>query len=1059
MFFISKHSIKSVSRTPGKSLLFMLLLSAAILFVSLGSSMLFSAERMLDQADEQFHTVVSLKYGGLHNTQGAWADNAFQNALEEIEVSELMGHSAALAVDSEREIYAFTEDANEIKQQDSPLIDISVFTFRPLYQKDDLSWMAVSQKALFGDSVGDEILVRINPLNTEGEYITGGLQKERTYLGAAIINYAQGGRVATFIKPSSLTDYRQEEIDQLLEITDITDSLDFFDTYEGRLWQTLIRSITVIDQSFSVTVSSYLPGAVPFHLNQTWLTNGEFKINDDYQTSDTDICYISDRVASLLNLEVGDIWHLKFHFNNAGNPVFSYWEEEGFAYESDIRIAGIFKEAQGMAFKVYMPYPEWVDKAPDGYEFLRILVDNEEVDSYLDYLESILPEIIGVQVEDQGYSMAVKPILTLREFAINLTVVSVVAGTAVTILFSYLFISRQRETAQFMMMMGTGRVKTGAYLLYGILLVAFFSSILGTLLAGFVDIRMTEVVWNSLQKESVLDVRYSERALGIPTAFSPELSTAPWIRWLSAGLLILVIILITLGFTILTLRKPKRKKIKILSGPSFKAGKGVSFMHIPTVSLRFSLRSIRRNLLRSLIVPVTALLLAMFIVSIGFVSYQQQKEAETVYDEVPTTAYMTTFLGESREVPLHLQSDIFNLLDSEYESRSTWEMFYERMTGDEITELRRAFEENNPFIKEILLTGEMHYSLMGVVASADGNVVNPDLQRRPDIENHSSSYGYDWFRVKVNQMPVILFTDSLLASPEFSKTLDPDIIWLDGYSDSSLRLNESIVVLPDRLMEEQQINLGDTVRIACYSTFIDNGVLMEAYDFLVVGSYHQGSRSPVIYTPWSLMCYLPITFDTNYLALESPEDDLPSDWRYSNEYMADFIHTATIVPEDTRDLSSLRDYLEDREFSQVGTINRNRLAVVIEDKALADAVESIQQHISFMDLLKPIMLVLSGIIGFILSYLLTRNRLREFAIMRSLGTKRFHVYSAFFLEQLILFLLGLAPILVALWIKPEWFDIFGHNLLWFILLYTLGIITAIRLMGRAKVLDILFSKE
>jgi ABC-type antimicrobial peptide transport system permease subunit len=112
-----------------------------------------------------------------------------------------------------------------------------------------------------------------------------------------------------------------------------------------------------------------------------------------------------------------------------------------------------------------------------------------------------------------------------------------------------------------------------------------------------------------------------------------------------------------------------------------------------------------------------------------------------------------------------------------------------------------------------------------------------------------------------------------------------------------------------------------------------------------------------------------------------------------------------------------------------------------------------------MDLVMSIMLVVSGIIGFILSYLLTRHRLHEFAVMRSLGAKRRQVYSAFFLEQFILFLIGVAPILVGIYIRPEWHYLLNWNLLWFVLIYTYGIIIAIGLMGRSEVLDILFTKE
>ncbi len=200
-------------------------------------------------------------------------------------------------------------------------------------------------------------------------------------------------------------------------------------------------------------------------------------------------------------------------------------------------------------------------------------------------------------------------------------------------------------------------------------------------------------------------------------------------------------------------------------------------------------------------------------------------------------------------------------------------------------------------------------------------------------------------------------------------------------------------------------------------------------------------------------------YDGLYEELEIYGGEIPDDARYSNEYLADTINSATFLMKNTQELSDFRDYLEDNDYSQIGSINRNRLAVVIEDKALMDAIESIDQHLAFMNIIRPVMLALSTVIGFILSYLLTRNRLHEFAVMRSLGTKRFHVYSAFFLEQLILFLLGIVPVLIILLVNPAWIAYFGLNLIGFILLYALGIMIAIYLMSRAKILDILFIKE
>ena len=1054
-----KHSTRSVLRSPIKSTLFVLLLSAAILFVSLGSSMLYSANRMMQQADEQFDTAVSLKYGGLHNENGAWADASFQETLGQMDIAGIVNHPAVLAVDTEREIFAYAGDDTNIVQRKSPFAYINIFTFTPRFIDDDDTWIVMSNESIFGDEVGDYILVKVNPLTKDGAVIDN-FEPGHKYLGAALITYISNTRVATFIKASELTNHSVGILDDAPEVIDITDRPDYFESEEGAMWDLLIQSIDIIDQSFSVTVSSYLPIMTPFHQNQTWLTDGEFILNDGaLQTVDQNVCYISDRIAPLLGLEVGDVWPLKFHYTDQGNPAFSYWEEDGFTNEADLRIAGIFNEVPGLSFTVYMPFPSWVEKAPDNYEFLRVQIDNKQVDAYLSYIEGYLPEIVEVSVEDQGYASAIKPIQTMQEQAITLTSISAVAGIAVSILFSYLFISRQRETAQIMMMMGTGRPKTLSYLLYGLLLVAIIATIIGTLIAGAFDVQMTETVWQALQDAPGQDERYSERALGIPTTFVPQIATAAWVRWGSAGALVLIILIITIIFALSTLRKPKRRKVKEFKAPKLHIGKGMAFANVPTVSLRFALRSIRRNFLRSLIVPVTAFLLAAFIVAIGLITHQQEIDAVTVYDDVPTTAYMTTFLGYSREVPLQLQANIFNLLDPDVRSRSprAYQAFQNSIPGEKLQATKEDLTAANPYFDEVMLTAKMHYSLMGVPADTDGHTYY--MPRRPEVPYHSNRFGYDWFEDKIRQMPFIYFIDSLAGVPEFSKSLLTGTVWLAGYDNHSLKESDYIVVLPERFADENSIDLGDTVRIAVYKTIQDFGVLMEAYDFTVVGTYYQGSRPPVIYAPWSLITEIPIAFDFVYEELDSPDADIPEDLRISNEFLADSVNSATFLLADTQNLSGFRDYLEEHDYSKIGIIDRNRLAIVIEDKALMDAIESIEQHLAFMNIIRPIMLLLSTVIGFILSYLLTRHRLHEFAVMRSLGTKPLQVYSAFFLEQLLLFLLGLVPVLIILILNPAWITYFGWSLVGFILLYALGIMIAIYLMSRAKILDILFTKE
>ena len=112
-----------------------------------------------------------------------------------------------------------------------------------------------------------------------------------------------------------------------------------------------------------------------------------------------------------------------------------------------------------------------------------------------------------------------------------------------------------------------------------------------------------------------------------------------------------------------------------------------------------------------------------------------------------------------------------------------------------------------------------------------------------------------------------------------------------------------------------------------------------------------------------------------------------------------------------------------------------------------------------MDVLIPIMLILFGVIGFMVSYLLIRHRLNELAIMRSIGAGKLGVFLSFFIEQLILFIIGLLPVIIFGIVFPEYFMYYGVSLGYYIISYLAGTGVALIVLSRTKLLDILFSKE
>jgi len=1055
---IFKHSFNSIIRSPGKTFLFLLLLTASIVFVNLGSSMNYSANRMLDQANEHFDTVVAFKYGDLHDPDGAWADENFQKNLSTIDFPAIFRHPAVIAVDQERTISAYAGDDTNVWQNTSPLKDHVIVTVRLLAPQDDGSWTALTYDTIFGRKVSGTVFLRVNPLSYSGVDISDQLQPGRTFLLAAYAQtVASSGLTLTPIKPAQLVQNPSESLERIGELTDITDRTDYLESEEGKAWLELADALNIIDKSFQVIASSDIQSMIPFHMKQIWLTSGSFE-------SRAGTCYISERLAGLLELEIGDRWHLAYHYDPEGNPAFSYSAERGFTHEENCQIAGIFQITADLTYTILIPYPDWLQKAPDNYDFLRVRVDNPQVEEYLDYVNSYLPEMVELQVEDQGYSNAVIPILKLRERSLYMTIASIAAGVAVISLFAYLFIVRQRETADVMMKLGTGRTKTIAYLIIGIMIVAILAGLAGTYIASLVDQSLTQAVWGVLQGGIMQDLRFSERALGLQVAFAPELVTAGWVRWLTTALVVMLVFVITLVASFVALRKPRRRKAKAIIAPKSESGRAMTFASVPGLSLRFALRSILRNFSRSLIVPLTVAMLAAFILTIGISVADQEQAAETIYDRVPTTAYLTTILGQHRQFPIELQSDVFRMLDSTYQGRQMWRMFQYPATGEQIQAARAELEEKNPVIKEFLLTRYMHYEYMGLVEFADGSPGTPGLPERPTIDRQQSAIasqlGINLLERQVKRMPILALTDSVTRTSEAVKFRESQVQWLEGYSDEDFLKPEYIVVLPDRLMNAQGVGFGDVIRLGVYEPDENFGVLVEAFDFKIVGSYFQGSRSPVLYVPWNLLTEVKMGTDLGIMLPENPEDPesamvagLPK------EYLAESVDSATIIPEDPRNLDGLRDYLEENRYSQVGIIRSNRLAVVIEDKALADGLLSIQQHLSFLNFIIPIMLLLSGLMGFILSYLLTRNRLPEFAVMRSVGAKKLQVYLAFFLEQFFLLLIGVLPVAVILLTQPGWLQAVGINLYLFLAVYTLGIVIAIGLMGRSKVLDILFTKE
>ncbi len=89
-------------------------------------------------------------------------------------------------------------------------------------------------------------------------------------------------------------------------------------------------------------------------------------------------------------------------------------------------------------------------------------------------------------------------------------------------------------------------------------------------------------------------------------------------------------------------------------------------------------------------------------------------------------------------------------------------------------------------------------------------------------------------------------------------------------------------------------------------------------------------------------------------------------------------------------------------------------ALTIYDDTFTKTVSLIQRNIQFLKAVFPVIILFSFVIGYLVSYLFTRNRKKEVAVMRSLGASRFRVFITIMLE---LFTINIVGTIVAVLIS------------------------------------------
>ncbi|MBW6474449.1 MAG: FtsX-like permease family protein [Anaerolineaceae bacterium] len=205
-------------------------------------------------------------------------------------------------------------------------------------------------------------------------------------------------------------------------------------------------------------------------------------------------------------------------------------------------------------------------------------------------------------------------------------------------------------------------------------------------------------------------------------------------------------------------------------------------------------------------------------------------------------------------------------------------------------------------------------------------------------------------------------------------------------------------IFPESFLNKYNLKRGNVVNL---------DTEFNSYPYKIVGSYLEGPRqlSPnVVKQGGSVAVLIPLS------ALQVIMDN---DVYYS---VAKF----TLDPAKNRELPAFRE--EMKKMIAEPSAGRLPLQIVFWDEELRAVVEPLEKNLSLLEVLYPVTVAVSVLIGIGLSLLLVLQQARETALLRMLGVSRIRVRAMLSSEQLLLSFLGILlglGLLVVLSHNPE----------------------------------------
>ena len=954
-----RHSIKHLVRTWGRSLLFGFLILLLTTVLCIGFGMIVTVRDFAAQSHDRYTTIGLLEYMSANYPDESVYDPGIEDARAKLDLEQIESDPRVLGTDipftALGTIDGFTRSDSLSPYRNGTVLVVRIDSYVPDYGV----YQAIIARSLYPlSSEKEDTGIYVNSMGLQlipGRYY---LVHGSYYYGFTSYAYV---RLEAF---QGLAAARAGFSPTLEEMAiDVTTQDGGFAVAEDAPLYDLARTYTVVNNGVNVAATSDVSAHYLFQQELLFPVEGRVFTAEEYAQGSR-VCMLSKSIADRCGYQLGDEIELSVAAAGQCTLYESYWAGTGFAFRDRYTIVGILNNQEELPPYVFIPQSDAAAPAISAftYTLAQIRLDNDLAPSFYDDIQAVLPREIRLTIYDQGYAGVMQPLRDVLRIATILTSVFVLAGISLFALFGYLFIYRQRATADIMLRLGAGKRNVVTYFLYGASTIAVCGAALGAF-AGSAAARQLDGVLQTLsERTSPYHYAFSNGNLSIQKAAPPMEPAGAGVYAAVFACVVAAVLISCSVFLWLSLRR-RVPKARHACGPSeakrSRSLKGGAF--------RYALLSIVRGRLRSLLPVLSAVcaVILLFQISATGVSYQQKLDA----------------LCESTDIRGRF---------TDIRSRQTDHLVLDAALVRDLW--------SSGYLSQLSMTSELSYRYMG--RSAINGV--PQEVAMPDLGN--SSFAFETFWNSVLSGPSLVFTNTLRDVPTFTYS-DWSASYLDGYDEEMLAAEADGVpkcVMPVTLMEKQGVAPGDTIQVAIiverYSQYGSSRHL-QLVDMLVVGSYRNPGAGDSIY------CQLSGMISPALLLGETPEQG------GALEYAT--LQSASFVLKDAAKLIDWKEHLVQSGYSEATRVRAIRSFIVLDDYMFLRTADALAQRIQYASYLSPVLYAAIGLLAAVIPFLLVQGRRRELIVMRGMGTSRLAAFLSLFIEQLALCALGVAFALAA----------------------------------------------